>query len=878
VPGLGTTLGRGGATTFPQDLVNSDCILIMGSNMAEAHPVAFANVVKAKERGAKVIHIDPHYSRTSALANLYISIRAGSDIVFLGAIIRHLLTNNAYFHEYVVNYTNAPMLIRQDFKDTEDLDGIFSGYDAVTETYADQSSWDYQRDQHGRPLQDPTLQDPQCILQIMGRHFARYTPEMVESVCGVAREQWQQVMQILLENMGRERTTALCYAVGWTQQSKGVQIIRAAAIIQLLLGNIGRPGGGIMALRGHASIQGSTDVPTLYDLLAGYMPQPAAPLVAQPSFQSPSGKDIDSRSLSTEKVYLPNPNESGENTLEEYIATAGAKTGWWSNFSAYIISLLTAWYGEAMHDGDNDRGYRWLPKITGDHSHLVTSYAMLDGHIKGYFLFGQNPAAGSTNARMQRKALAQLDWMVVRDLYEVESAAFWYQGPDAVDPSQIKTEVFLLPAAASTEKEGCFTNTQRLIQWRDKAVDPPGDARSDLWFVYHLGKRLKTLYADSQDAKDRPLQALTWDYECAEPEPGTRILDEPDALLVLKEINGYYVRPPDAEGMIQSVCTLRDAPHVPGFTALQDDGSTACGSWIYSGVYPAAGNNRAASRIADGSTNLQWGFAWPANRRILYNRASADPQGRPWSERKKYIWWDETQKQWTGYDIPDFPLYKAPDYEPAPAATGMDAIAGSDPFIMKTDGRGWLFAPKGLKDGPLPAHYEAAESPVYNALYQQQSNPVAKYFRNRKDNPLAPVGDEHYPIVITTYRLTEHHVSGPMTRWLPWLNALQPALFAELSPELAAERHIQHGGWLVISTPRGEIEARALVTRRMRPLQVRGRTIHQIGLPFHWGFQGKSKGDITNDLGHMVLEPNVSIEEAKAFTCNVRPGRLHEGR
>jgi formate dehydrogenase major subunit len=518
---------------------------------------------------------------------------------------------------------------------------------------------------------------------------------------------------------------------------------------------------------------------------------------------------------------------------------------------------------------------------------------MLDGKVRGYFLFGQNPAAGSTNSRMQREALKQLDWMVVRDLYEVETAAFWYKGPgphpDSVDPATIKTEVFLLPAAASTEKEGSFTNTQRLIQWRDKAVDPQGDARSDLWFVYHLGKRLKELYAASRAPKDRPIQALLWDYEQEEPEPGSRIPDEPDAQLVLKEINGYYVRPPAQTGTAgstggkdgaesgqgeQQLYNLHNAPHVPGFAALKGDGSTACGSWIYSGVYPEAGNNRAASRNPDGYTFLQWGFSWPANRRILYNRASADPEGRPWSERKKYVWWDEEQQKWTGHDIPDFPVGKAPGYTPSPGATGMDAHSGSDPFIMKPDGRGWLFAPKGLKDGPLPTHYEAAESPVHNALYQQQSNPAAKYFRDRADNRLAAIGDKDYPIVITTYRLTEHHVSGPMTRWMPWLNALQPALFAELSPELAEERKIKHGGWMIISTPRGEIEARAMVTRRMRPLRIEERVVHQIGMPFHWGFQGKITGSITNDLAHMVLEPNVSIQEAKAFTCNVRPGRL----
>ncbi len=843
--------------------------------MAEAHPVAFPNVLKAKEKGATVIHIDPHFSRTSALVNLYIPTRAGSDIVFLGAVIRYLLENNAYFHEYVLHYTNAAMLIRDDYRDTEDLNGLFSGYDPQTQTYADQSSWDYQYDEHGNPLRDDTLQHPQCVFQIMRRHFARYTPEMVEEVCGVPHEQWMQVVRILVENSGRERTTALCYAVGWTQQSKGAQIIRAGSIIQLLLGNIGRPGGGILALRGHACIQGATDIPTLYDLLAGYMPQPAAMISTQPHTQQ-------SKTGTTwgEKTDV-SANMPSQQTLQEYIDSSGEKLGWWSNFPVYIRSLLYAWYGEAANEEDGNVSYRWLPKIIGDHSHLATSYAMLDGKVKGYLLFGQNPAAGSTHATMQREALKQLDWMVVRDLYEIETAAFWHRGPvphpNAVNPATIKTEVFFLPAAASTEKEGSFTNTQRLIQWRDKAIDPPGDARSDLWFTYHLGKRLQELYANSTEPRDRAIQALTWDYEREEPEEGSRILDEPDVLLVLKEINGYYVRPPQPDGEKQGeqgVYSLRDAPHVPAFAALKGDGSTACGSWIYSGVYPEPGKNRAASRNGEGYTFLDWGFAWPANRRILYNRASANPQGRPWSERKKYVWWDEEQKKWTGYDIPDFPVNKPPDFQPKLGASGIDAHAGSDPFLMKPDGRAWLFAPKGLKDGPLPAHYEAAESPVHNAIYRQQSNPAAKYFRDRSDNRLAEVGDERYPVVITTYRLTEHHVSGPMTRWMPWLNALQPALFVELSPELAAERGIKNGDWLIVSTPRGEIEARAMVTRRMRPLRISGRTVHQIGMPFHWGFQGKSTGSITNDLTHMVLEPNVSIEEAKAFTCNVRPGRL----
>jgi len=839
----------------------------MGSNMAEAHPVAFRNVIRAKELGAKVIHIDPHYSRTSALANLYVATRAGSDIVFLGAMIRYILEQNAYFHEYVASYTNAAMLVSENFIDAEDLHGIFSGYDAETGTYPDISSWDYERDEYGKPKTDPTLQHPRCVLQVLRRHYARYTPEMVESECGVPQETFLTVVKTLIENSGRERTTALVYAVGWTQQSKGPQIIRAGSMLQLLLGNIGRPGGGVLALRGHASIQGSTDVPTLYDLLGGYMPQPAALLNAIPETQQAPNV------TAWAKDHGKQTYKHSQQTLAEYIHVNGKKTGWWSNMPKYMVSLLKSWYGDAA-TAENDWGYNWLPKITGDHSHVTMAYDMVDGKVKGQFLFGQNPAAGSTDSRMMRRALAQLDWMVVRDLYEVESAAFWYKGVEEVDPKTVKTEVFFVPAAASTEKEGSFTNTQRVIQWRDKAIEPSGDARSDLWFVYELGKRLKALYADSTEAKDQPIQNLAWDYEFEEVKDGALPFGtEPDALLVLKEMNGFYGTQKDEHGEIKKY-TIHNAPHVPAFVDLKDDGSTVCGSWIYTGVYPEPGRNLAASRISDGGTNLEWGFAWPANRRILYNRASADPQGRPWSERKKYVWWDEEQKKWVGKDVPDFPVTKAPDYRPAPDATGMDAISGTDPFIMQADGRGWLYAPTGLKDGPLPTHYEAIESPLINALYKQQSNPAAKYHRDRKENPLSPPGNPDYPVIITTYRLTEHHVSGPMSRWMPWLNALQPALFAELSPELAAERGIQPGGWLVISTPRGEIEARAMVTRRMQPLRMRGRVIHQIGVPFHWGFQGRATGSITNDLAHAALEPNVSIEEAKAFTCNVRPGRL----
>ena len=827
MPGLGTSFGRGGATTFPQDLVNSDAIIIMGSNMAEAHPVAFARVVEAKERGATVIHVDPHFSRTSALATHYIPIRAGTDIAFLGGIIRWLLENDRYFHEYVYYYTNALTVINDAFEDTEALDGVFSGYDRVTGTYSDQTSWQYKRDELGNVVIDPELRHPRAVLNILRSHFARYTPDKVERICGVPQADFLRVCETLAANSGRERTTAFCYAVGWTQHSHGVQNIRAAAIVQLLLGNMGRPGGGMMALRGHASIQGSTDVPTLYDLLSGYMPQPSA--------------------------------LADHDTLERYIKAAWRPTGWWANFSKYIVSFLKAWYGEHATK-KNDYCYDRVAKINGDHSHLASTVAMAEGRIKGMLIMGQNPASGSSYGALQRRALAQLDWLVVRDLYEVESAAFWYAAPDGEDPASIKTEIFFLPAASHLEKRGSYTNTQRLVQWREKVVDPPGDARSEQWFINQLAKRLKKLYAGSDLARDRAIQALTWEYDRDEPDAGSRIVDEPDVDKVVQEINGREI----ATGRLLS-----------GFHELKDDGSTACGSWIYSGIHPEQGRNRAASRDNRGRVFPNWGWSWPANRRILYNRASADPMGKPWSELKKYIWWDEALSKWVGEDVPDFPATKDPETPAKPGAGGMDALSGSDPFIMMADGKGWLFAPQGLKDGPLPTHYEPFESPVRNELYAQQSNPTANTFAGTGENPLATPEDPDFPVVMTTYRVTEHHVSGAMSRWLPWLAELQPEAFVEMSPQLAAAKGIHNGEWVTVTSRRGEFEGRALVTARMKQLQIQGKTVDQIGVPMHWSYMGVTTGDTPNDLTHLVLEPNVSIFEVKAIVCRVRAGRRH---
>jgi formate dehydrogenase major subunit len=835
--------------------------------MAECHPVGFQWVMEAKARGAKVVHVDPRFTRTSAMADVHVPLRAGSDIAFLGGIINHVLRTGAYFRDYVVAYTNAPVILREDFRDTEDLDGLFSGFDPGSRAY-DNATWQYaglevqaaagRRDQEydrrtrgggepevaeaargetagsgghpiaaGHPPRDPTLRHPRCVFQVLKRHYARYTPEMVERVCGVPQDVFRTVCDLITGNSGRDRTTAFAYAVGWTQHTVGVQYIRAAAILQLLLGNIGRPGGGILALRGHASIQGSTDIPTLFNLLPGYLPMPHA---------------------------------HAHEDLDAYVRAEAARKGFWGDMRAYMVSLLKAYWGDAA-TAANDYRFDYLPRLTGSHSTYETVMAQLDGVCKGYFLLGENPAVGSADAKMQRLGMANLDWLVVRDFSLIESATWWKDGPEIetgeLRTEDIATEVFFLPAAAHTEKDGSFTNTQRMLQWHHAAVEPPGQARSDLWFAYHLGRLIRAALAGSTAEMDHPILDLTWDY------PVTGENAEPDAEAVLAEINGRAA----------------DGRPLGAYTELKDDGSTSCGCWIYCGVY-AGGVNQAARRKPGRDQNWvapEWGWAWPANRRILYNRASADPDGRPWSERKALVWWDASQGRWSGHDVPDFVPDRPPGYTPPEGARAADALAGDDPFIMQADGKAWLYAPTGLVDGPLPAHYEPQDSPFTNPLYGQQRNPARHLPSPHPDNRYQPVGSPVYPYVATTYRLTEHHTAGGMSRWQPYLAELQPEFFCEVSPELARERGLEHLGWATIVSARNVIEARVLVTERMTPLTVDGRTLHQIGLPYHWGPNGYSTGDAANELVHMALDPNTHIQESKAIACDIRPGRRPRG-
>jgi formate dehydrogenase major subunit len=853
---------------YPRSMEDSDCVVVMGSNMAENHPVAFKWPMAAKvEHGAKIIHVDPRFTRTSAVADIYAPVRAGSDIAFLGGVIRHVINSerwnsDPFFRSWVTNYTNAATMVGEDFKDAEDNQGVFSGlmefkggvpewpYNGFLGEY-DSKSWQYasahpaaaagQTSKPGAPSgppydalvrsllkpapqRDETLQNPRCVFQIVKKHFSRYTPEMVERTTGCPQDIFLKVADTILANSGADRTTSFAYAVAWTQHTNGPQIIGCCALLQLLLGNFGRPGAGIMALRGHASIQGSTDVSTLYHSINGYINHPSV--------------------------------LKKHDTLQDFLAAETVPTGYYGNTPKFVVSYLKSMYG-ATATSENDFGYAWHPKILGDHSHLPMFVAMNQGKVKGMLCVGQNPAT-SLNAKLERAAMRKLDWLVVKDNWLHETANFWKSAPEVtsgeVKTQDIHTEVFFFPAAQVAETEGTFTNTQRMLQSHFKAAEAPGDCRTDVWFTYQLGKRLKKLYADSQAPRDLGFRNLVFDYESEDARE--RQIGEPDVTKVLKELNGYYSDDP--------------AKHVPGFGALADDGSTTCANWIYSGVFPAPDRNLAARKQPDPpgqrGAQLNWGFAWPANRRLLYNRASADPSGNPWSERKKWVWWDGTK--WTGYDVPDFAVTKAPNAKPAPGGIGLDALSGTDPFIMKADGVGWLYVPGGLLDGPLPTHYEPAESPVNNPLYQQQSSPVLKYWKDPA-NPLAGVADPKFPYVMTTYRLTEHYLAGAMSRWLPWLTELQPEVFVEISPELAHEKGIQNLDWVRVSSPRSHVRAKALVTRRLRPLQVNGKTIHHVGMPWHWGYEGLVTGDIVNELTALVGDPNVTIHEGKAFVCNI---------
>ena len=804
------------------DLKNSDCIFVMGANPAENHPASLAWINKARdERGAKLLVADPRFTRTAAVADLYVPQRPGTNIAFLGALINYVLQNNLYHKEYVLNYTNASMLIHPGYKGPAELDGYFSGYDPAKRTY-DRSTWAYQIDEQGNPKTDPTLESPQCVFQVLKRHFARYTPEMVERVCGTPKEQFLALAAEYAKTGQPGKSGTILYAMGQTHHTVGSQNIRALAILQLLLGNIGVVGGGVNALRGESNVQGSTDMGVLYHVLAGYLPTPTA--AGHPTF----------------KAYC-----------ERQVKAAGK--GYWKNTPKFLVSLLKAYWGEAA-TAQNDYCYDYLPKVSGDYSWISLFHAIEAGTIQGLWIMGQNPAVSGPNARMERQALGKLKWMVVQELFETETCGFW-KAP-GVDPATVQTEVFLLPAADALEKAGSIVTSGRLIQWRRQVAARPGQAQEDIWILDRIYRELKKHYQAEGGAFPQPILELAWDYG-----------DPPMSTAVAKEINGYYTRDVKDETVQAAKGDL-----ISSFALLRDDGATASGCWIFGGYYYPRDDGTGVilpSCMRRGTKDPgglgiypYWGWVWPVNRHIIYNRCSADAKGQPWAKDKALIWWDGSK--WTGYDVPDFGV-----------TTDPNKPGGNDAFIMRADLKGALFG--SLNEGPLPEHYEPVESPVRNLLSSVQNNPVIKLWDVARGQSVGDnVGDaKEFPIIATTFRVTSQWQAGAMSRFLPWLAEMQPDMFVEISPELAQERGIANGQRVIVRSARGQIKAVALVTRRYRPLRLWDaasnsfRVVHQIGMPWHYGWAGIATGDVANDLTPHVGDGNTMIPEYKAFLVDI---------
>ncbi len=852
VAALGPTFGFGACTNPPRDTVNSDCIIIMGSNIAEAHPVAFYWPMQARKRGAVTIHVDPRFTRTSAACDHHVHIRPATDIAFVMAMIKYIIDKELWFKDYVLHYTNAATLINPKFS-FDDVTGLFNGWDEAANAYnIDPDSWDYQYEinpdgSRGAPKTDPTLSDPHCVFQLLKKQVARYTPEVVAGICGCRPADIVKVAELMARNSGREKTTAFFYATGFTQHSSGAQIIRSIAILQLLLGNIGRPGGGILALRGHSNVQGATDVPTLYNALPNYIPMPEA---------RPGNATL--------ADYLKNGHGFGAaRDKKQGMWQLEAERGSWAALPNYMVSLLKAYYGDKA-TADNEYCYQHLPKLTGNDSLTITMERVARGEVEGLLVFGQNIAVTNPNTGWGRDAVRKLKWLVVCDLFENETASAWYADPRAPEAvSKCQTEVFLLPAATLMECDGSANNTERLMQWHWRLKEAPGQARSDGWWIYQLGKRFKKLAEESGDARDAAMRDLTWDYD--PPEGKGNPLDLPpipgdvDMDRVALEMNGWHL-----------------ASGVPcqGSGELKDDGSTACGCRLLSGFIDREGNNlmkRVESVPVDHELSLGYRFSWPMNSRILYNRCSADPEGRPWSERKRLIWWDEVEKRWTGYDHPQFDATKAPDYKPEPGAKGGAALAGSEPFTVHSDGKAWLFVPYGMKDGPFPVHYEPAESPYKNALWQRDRVPGVHIIDDPL-NPVAQVGDPEYPTVMTTYHMVEHWLSGSMTRHIPWLAQLQPESFLEISPEQAEKAGVGSGDYISVRSARADLMLRALVTPRMRLGRIDGKAAELVGSFVSSGYQGVICDPITNDLSPALMSPEGLIPASKGFTVAVAKG------
>lgn len=782
------------------DFRNADVILNMGGNVAENHPVSFKWIQAARNKGAIFIHVDPRFTRTSSKADIFVRLRSGSDIAFLGGMIKYILDNNLYDEFYVKNYTNATFILNDKYGFA---DGLFSGYNPNKRAY-DKSTWAFEKDEKGIPKRDMTLQHEKCVFQLLKKHYSRYAMEKVTAITGTPQDDLQKVYKTYASTGTPDKAGTELYAMGWTQHTVGTQNIRTMALIQLLLGNIGIAGGGVNALRGESNVQGSTDHALLFHIIPAYMPTPRAKWQTLTDYNATTPKTDDPRSAN-----------------------------WWQNRPKYIVSLLKSLYGNKATK-ENDFAYSWLPKLedTQNASWLVLFDEMYKGAFTGFFAWGMNPACSGANAGKVRQALAKLDWMVNVNVFDNETGSFW-KGP-GMDPKKIKTEVFQLPCAAFLEKEGSITNSGRWSQWRWKATNPPGDAMPDSEIMYALMKKIKALYTKEGGAFPDPILNLKWDYE---------IKGKFDIHTVAKEINGY---------------DLTTGKLVANFTKLKDDGTTSCGNWLFSGSYTEEGN-MAARRKKDDPTGLglfpQWAWCWPVNRRIIYNRASVDLDGQPRNPGKALLKWDTEAKKWVG-DVPDG------GWPP------MD-VNGFYPFIMKPDGVASIFGP-GLADGPFPEHYEPLECPIEkNLMSDQRINPVIKIFKGGPDT--FATCDPRYPFVCTTYRVTEHWQTGVLSRWLPWLLEAEPQIFCEMSHELAEARGIKNGDKVIVETVRGKVWAIAMVTYRLKPFVIAGQTVHQIGLPWCFGWlHPKDGGDSANLLTPTIGDANTMIPETKAFLANVR--------
>ena len=793
------------------DIKNSDAILIMGSNAAEHHPVSFKWIMRAKDAGATVMHVDPKFSRTSARCDFHVPIRSGTDIAFLGGMINYIIESGSWFKDYVVNYTNATYVLADsyDFKD-----GLFSGYDAKKRAY-DRSSWTFKRDEQGAPVRDFTLKDERCVFNVMARHYSRYTLENVSKITGVSEENLMKVYKIFCATGKPDKAGTILYAIGWTQHTVGVQNIRASAIIQLLLGNIGVAGGGINALRGEPNVQGSTDHALLYHNLPGYHNAPLA------QWQT-----------------LEEYNKA--NTPVTHIANSA---NWWGNRPKYVASLLKGWFGDAA-TAENDFCYSWLPKCEDgeDYSYMYAMDRMLNDKMRGGFIFGVNPMNSFPNTNKMRAALDHLDWLVVAEIHNSETSDNWHR-PGA-DPATKKTEVFLLPSAHRVEKEGTISNSGRWLQWFDKAVEPAGEARCFGDIYVPLINTIRELYRKEGGVFPDPLLKLNW-------------AEKFDASDWAKRINGFFWKDTVVNGK-----TYKRGQLVPAFGNLQADGSTSSLNWLYTGSWTEEEGNKSKRRDPS-QTEMQarigiypnWSWCWPINRRILYNRASVDLQGKPWNPAKAVIEWKDGA--WVG-DVPDGPW--------PPMA---DEKNGRLPFIMNTDGAGQLFGP-GRLDGPFPEHYEPAESPVASHPFSSQlTSPCFKFHKSEFDKFAAPA-DPRYPIVLTTYSMTEHWCGGGETRNVPNLLEAEPQLYVEMSQELAKEKGIKNGDGVIIESARGKVEAIAMVTIRLRPFTIMGKTVHLIGMPFAYGWTTPGCGDSTNRLTVTAYDPNTTIPETKACCVNIR--------